>query len=62
VEHFIRFIEDDRLPPTRDWMLIRTPDAYYFFVKRSKVSQDVLEQGWAAYVDLASKHGHLRSA
>ena len=62
MRHAIRFVEDDELPADHDWMLIQTPLAYYFFVKRSRVTQEVLEAGWAAYVELASDTKRLRSA
>jgi hypothetical protein len=62
VQHFIRFTPDHALPPDLDWALVRTPTAYYFFVKRSKVTQEVLEAGWDAYEELASKYERRWSA
>lgn len=62
MRHQIRFIDDDELPDGHDWMLVREEDHYYFFVKRSRVTQEVLMEGWAAYVELASDAKHLRSA
>lgn len=57
----IRFTDDDALPTGHDWMLIRTPDAFCFFIKRSGVTEDALMEGWAAYAQLASRP-KLRSA
>lgn len=61
VRYTIRFTDDDALPTGHDWMLIRTPDAYYFFIKRSGVTEDALMEGWAAYARMAARP-RLRSA
>jgi hypothetical protein len=57
----IRFIEDDELPVGHDWLLVRHPNAYMFFVKRSKVTREVLEAGWAEYERMAGER-RMRSA
>lgn len=62
VRYHIRFTADAELPQEQDWALVRTRDAYYFFVKRSQVTQEVLERGWAAYEELASKRDRKHSA
>jgi hypothetical protein len=54
VHHQIRFIEDDELPNDRDWTLIRTRHAYYFFIKRSGVTEEALTRAWVAYAHLDS--------
>lgn len=61
VRYMIRFTDDDALPTGHDWMLIRMPDAYFFFIRRSGVTEEALMEGWAAYAQLASRP-RLRSA
>lgn len=60
MRHTIHFVKDDELPATHDWVLVRTRDAYRFFIKESKVTPEALMSGWAAYVELTSPQ--LRSA
>jgi hypothetical protein len=62
VHRIIHFIEDHELPRGQSWALIQTTDSYHFFVKRSKVTQDVLEEGWIAYEGLAWRRGQRDSA
>lgn len=60
MRHTIHFVADDELPAGQDWVLVRTRDAYRFFIKESKVTPDALMMGWAAYIELVSPQ--LRSA
>lgn len=47
--HEVAFIDDNALPEGHDWALVEVAGDVYFVVKRSRVSPQVLEEGWAAF-------------
>lgn len=52
--HTVTFVDDEALSG-HDWALLEIEGDVYFVVKRSAVTPDVLEEGWAAYRLLTAK-------
>lgn len=57
--HEVAFIDDDELPEGQDWALLQVGEDVYFVVKRSRVSPEVLEEGWAAFFLLLQSRPRL---
>jgi hypothetical protein len=51
VPYQVRFIDDDALPTETDWAIVSRGNVSQFFVKRSRVTPDVLAEAWAAWED-----------
>lgn len=49
IRHAVKFINDDQLPPDQDWALLECDGDTFVFIKRSRVTECVLEDAWSAY-------------
>jgi len=49
MDYEVAFVDDDALPDGNDWVLVKMPDCWVFAVKRSRVSPQTMQEGWAAY-------------
>lgn len=48
-KHTVLFIEDGQLPPEQDWAFLECEGVTYLAIKKSCVTERVLEDAWAAY-------------
>lgn len=52
MQYRVRFVEDDQLPTTVDWVIVnRTEDGIgpFLFIKESRVSGELLTEAWRAW-------------
>lgn len=50
----VKFIEDNQLPEGTDWAMVQDRGDFLFMVKRSRISEAVLTEGWEAYRKLTA--------
>lgn len=55
------FIGENELPEQQDWALVRCATTFYAFIKRTRLTADLLACAWAAFVgyvrDLMAQQG-----
>lgn len=50
MQHGIRLVDDEELPPGHDFVFVGTPDGgRLIFYRQSAISAECLEDSWAAY-------------
>lgn len=57
MQYAVRFVEDEELPPSYDWALIRAGDSVCAVIKSSRLTTRVLEDAWLGYRALAHARG-----
>lgn len=49
MEFRVVFVQDDELPGSQDWAIVRSGGVFYAFVKAARVTADVLTEMWRAF-------------
>lgn len=55
MKYQVVFVEDHELPAAHDWVLVKAARVFYAFLRKSRVTAEVLAEAWAAFVRFVSE-------
>lgn len=55
MSHCITFVDDEALPDGHDFVFVKLPTGAHIFYRRSALTEQTLEDSWAAYRALARR-------
>lgn len=55
MDYIVTFVDESELPAAQDWALACQRDVAMLFIKRNRVTEQVLERAWSGYASLANQ-------